>query len=52
MSLKELVEKFRECACYSVHPLSKGTVEQVVKMVGKLEDVNDMSQIIQLLCEH
>lgn len=49
ISKEELVEKFRECACYSIRPLPKDSVEEVLKMVSRLEEVDDVSQIIQLV---
>jgi len=45
----ELVEKFRDCASYSVKPLPKDSVEKVIELVDKLEEVDDVSQIIRLV---
>ncbi|MHC4891502.1 MAG: MmgE/PrpD family protein [Planctomycetota bacterium] len=47
MCKEEHIEKFRDCASYSVKPLSKDRVEEVIKMLTNLEEVDDVSQIIQ-----
>jgi len=49
ISKGELVEKFRDCTSYSVKPLPKDSVEKVIEMVDKLEEVGDVSQIIRLV---
>lgn len=49
MSKEELTEKFRECASYSVRPLLKDSVEKVIGMVNKLEEIDDVSEIIHLV---
>ena len=49
ISMDDLIEKFKECATYSLKPLSKGVVEQVIKMIDKLEEVEDVSRLIRLI---
>ena len=49
ISKEELVEKFRDCASYSAKPLSKDSVERVIRTVSNLEELEDASQIIQLV---
>lgn len=49
ISKGELVEKFRDCISYSASPLPKDSVEKVIEMVANLEEVDDVSQIIQLI---
>jgi len=49
LSMDDLVEKFKECAVYSLKPLSKGVVEKVIKMIEELEEVEDVSQLIRLV---
>ena len=49
LSMEDLIAKFRDCARYSAKPLSKDKVERVIGLVTKLEEVTDVSQIIQLL---
>ncbi len=49
LSTEDLIAKFRDCACYSVKPLSKDKVDRVIELVTKLEEVEDVSQVIQLL---
>jgi 2-methylcitrate dehydratase PrpD len=46
---EEHLEKFRDCASYSVKPLSNERVEEVIKMLINLEEVDDVSQIIRLV---
>ncbi len=49
MSLKEHIEKFSDCASYSVKPLSREQVEKAIQMLTSLEEMDDVSQIIRLL---
>ncbi len=49
MTFKDVTRKFRECAGGSVKPLAKETIEKVIKMVGRLENLDDATQIIKLL---
>jgi len=49
MSKEEHIEKFRDCVSYSAKPLSNDRVEEVIKMLTNLEEVDDVSQIIQAL---
>ena len=49
ISKDDLTEKFRECAAYSARPLSESNVEKVIAMVDKLEDVEDVSEIVGLV---
>lgn len=49
ISKEDLVEKFRDCTSYSAKPLPKDSVEKVIRMVGNLEELEDVSQIIQLV---
>ena len=46
VSKGELVEKFRDCTYYSAKPLP---VENSISMVSNLEELEDVSQIIQLV---
>ncbi len=49
ISKVELIEKFKECAAYSVRPVPKSNVEKVIELTGNLEKLNDVSQIIRLV---
>jgi len=49
MSMEVLFEKFRDCASHAVKPINKDTVENLLKSLARLEEVNDVSQTIKLL---
>ncbi|MBN1692472.1 MAG: MmgE/PrpD family protein [Dehalococcoidales bacterium] len=49
MSFEDVTRKFRECAPCSIKPLSKEKTEKVIDMVGRLEKLDDASEIIRLL---
>ncbi|MFC2001529.1 MmgE/PrpD family protein [Chloroflexota bacterium] len=49
ISNEVLIEKFRECASYSVRPMPEENVEEIINMVGHLEEVDDVSQIVRLI---
>jgi len=48
MTRQELRDKFYYCAGYSARPLAKDRLDKVVELVDKLEEVDDVSQVIQL----
>ncbi|MBI4334847.1 MAG: MmgE/PrpD family protein [Chloroflexi bacterium] len=49
MSMEQCAEKFRECAAHSIKPVQADTVEEVIRMVAHLEDVEDAGRIMRLL---
>ena len=49
MTFEDVKKKFRECASCSIRPLPADTVEQVIDMVGRLEKLNDATEIIRML---
>jgi 2-methylcitrate dehydratase PrpD len=49
MTFGDVVKKFRECAPSSIKPLSEDKVEKVIDIVGRLEQLNDATEIIRLL---
>jgi len=49
ISMDELKAKFRDCASYSVKPLTAREIDRVIEMVTNLEEVPNVSQIINLL---
>ncbi len=42
--------KFRDCASYSVKQLSDEHVDRVIALIGQLEQLDDVREIIELLC--
>jgi 2-methylcitrate dehydratase PrpD len=49
MTFEDCTKKFRECAACSMKPLPADTVDKVIEMVGKLEKLDDATEIIRLL---
>ena len=49
LAWKDLVRKFRDCVSHSAKPVPEENVESVIDLVAKLEDVDDVGRIIQLL---
>ena len=49
MSKEEHIEKFSDCVSYSVKPLPKDSLEELIKMLTKLEEVDDVTEIIRLV---
>jgi 2-methylcitrate dehydratase PrpD len=49
ISVEDLTAKFRDCLLYSAKPISKENQEKLITMVLRLEEVDDVSQIIELL---
>lgn len=49
ISMNDLVTKFRECCKYSANPLSANSIDKVVHLVTHIEEVEDISSILQLL---
>lgn len=49
MTFEDITKKFRECAAFSRKPLPAATVNKVIEMVGKMEKLDDATEIIGLL---
>lgn len=49
MPMQAIIDKFKASAAYSVRPLSPDTLEQVVSLVKKLEEVDDISRIARMV---
>lgn len=49
MNPEEHIEKFRDCASYSVKPMSTESIEGIVKMVTNLEGVADVGRITRTI---
>ncbi len=49
MTFDDCARKLRECSPHSIKPLSTGTVDKVIELVGKLEKLEDATEIIKLV---
>jgi len=49
LAWKDLIRKFRDCVSHSAKPVPEENVERVINLVAKLEEVDDVGRIIQLL---
>jgi 2-methylcitrate dehydratase PrpD len=49
MSKDDLITKFRDCARYSARPLAENRIDKVIDLVNNLENLADVSQVIELL---
>ena len=49
MTKNELVDKFRDCVSHCRKPFSNETTDQVIEYVDSLENIDDVSRIIELL---
>lgn len=49
LPFKAYERKFRDCASYSIKPLSDGNINRVVKLIERLEQVADIKEVIELL---
>ena len=49
MTFDHCAAKFRDCAASSIKPLPGATVDRVIDMVGRLEGLDDATEIIRLL---
>ncbi|OGP65032.1 MAG: hypothetical protein A2170_03010 [Deltaproteobacteria bacterium RBG_13_53_10] len=47
MSQADLIEKFRDCAAYSVKPLSRSDVDAIIEYIGHLEHQTNLSELIK-----
>ena len=45
----DIVNKFRDCALYSVNPLPPENVDRVIELTSRLESLKDVGQVIRLL---
>jgi 2-methylcitrate dehydratase PrpD len=45
----DIVKKFRDCVSLSVRPLPEKNIEKVIEYISKLEQSDDVSEIIRLL---
>ena len=49
MTFEDCAAKFRECAAGSIKPLADDTVAMVIELIGRLESLDDATEIIRLL---
>jgi len=49
ISKKDLFKKFKDCARYSIKPLTGRQIEQVIDTLDHLEEVRDVREIVNLL---
>ncbi|MFH1087336.1 MAG: MmgE/PrpD family protein [Chloroflexota bacterium] len=49
LSNQQIEAKFRECLSFSASPLPEGTADRVIGLVGKLEELEDVRDIIKLV---
>ena len=49
MNFEDCAKKFRECSTYFKRPLSSDTVEQMIGQIGRLELLDDATEIIKML---
>jgi hypothetical protein len=49
MSFDDVANKFRDCSSYPVRKLPKKRIERVIELVGQLEEMNDVGELMKLL---
>ena len=49
MTFDECLDKFRKCTDFSVKPLPRENIEEVIDLVGRLEEVRDITALVRLL---
>ena len=49
MTTDQLIEKFDDCVSYAPKPDIRNRGKEVVAMVNRLEEVDDVAQLIELL---
>ena len=49
MKLDDCIKKFKECAPLSVNPLSSDTIEKVIDLITRLEQLDDATEIIRMV---
>jgi len=45
----DIAAKFRDCASFSVRSLPERNIERVIELISRLQEVDDVSEVIQLL---
>ena len=49
MSLADIEEKFKHCCQYSIRPVPEKNQDQIIQMVREIDEVRDVSEIVNLL---
>jgi 2-methylcitrate dehydratase PrpD len=49
MTFQDCAAKFRKCAAFSIKPLPENKIEEVIGLIGRLEKLDDATQIIKIL---
>ena len=49
LSFDQLEEKFRGCASYSLKTLSERDLDEIISTVKNLEEVKDVSKIMEMI---
>ncbi|MFH1484467.1 MAG: MmgE/PrpD family protein, partial [Chloroflexota bacterium] len=49
MDIEAIIEKFRDCANHAAKPLSKANIAKVIELSTKLEELDDVGEIVRLL---
>jgi 2-methylcitrate dehydratase PrpD len=49
MSFDDCAKKFRDCSSYPVRKLSKGRIERVIELIGQLERISNVGEIMKPL---
>ncbi|MDY7019337.1 MAG: hypothetical protein SU899_04630, partial [Chloroflexota bacterium] len=49
MNFEDIMVKFRACAAEAIKPLSEENVEELIKKVARLEQLDDVAHVVRLL---
>ena len=49
MTPEQVVVKFRDCVQHAPRALGQGTVEEIIRVVDQLDDMEDVSSLLQLV---
>jgi 2-methylcitrate dehydratase PrpD len=49
MTFEQCVNKFRDCASYSIKPLPEETISKIIESVEELEKMEDITEIIKMV---
>ncbi|OGO20369.1 MAG: hypothetical protein A2144_11250 [Chloroflexi bacterium RBG_16_50_9] len=50
--IEDIRKKFRECVAFGSKPLARENCEKIIDMVGRLEDVDDVAELIRLAVQN
>ena len=49
MTMDECVEKFMECARFSARPMDRDKINEAIRLICRLEEIDDVRKIVRLL---